>query len=178
MQHFFPFKSISLTFSKFIHSITHFCQQYFCDVKKLITRTPYSLLSFAAILFMAVGMPLVHPAIHEHLNHGQVKADHHDKHFPANPDEDKARECPACDFQATNHLFADDLPPFNPADEPIRSILATAYQLTDHREALIKLLFKECDREETTLVFVSHDRSFEKLFDRTIRLNEINMVGG
>jgi putative ABC transport system ATP-binding protein len=57
------------------------------------------------------------------------------------------------------------------ADEPTSSLDM------DHREAFIRLLFKECDREKTTLIFVSHDRSLEKLFDRTIRLNDINRVG-
>ena len=56
------------------------------------------------------------------------------------------------------------------ADEPTSSLD------TGHREAFIQLLFKECDREETTLIFVSHDTNLEKLFDRTIRLNEINAV--
>ncbi len=58
------------------------------------------------------------------------------------------------------------------ADEPTSSLD------TDHREAFIQLLFRECDREETTLIFVSHDTSLEKLFDRTIRFNEINAVEG
>lgn len=58
------------------------------------------------------------------------------------------------------------------ADEPTSSLD------TGHREAFIQLLFKECDREETTLIFVSHDTSLEKLFDRTIRLDEINAVEG
>jgi putative ABC transport system ATP-binding protein len=56
------------------------------------------------------------------------------------------------------------------ADEPTSSLD------TGRREAFIQLLFKECDREETTLIFVSHDTSLEKLFDRTIRLSEINAV--
>ncbi len=58
------------------------------------------------------------------------------------------------------------------ADEPTSSLD------TGHREAFIQLLFKECDREETTLIFVSHDTSLEKLFDRTIRLDEINAAEG
>ena len=56
------------------------------------------------------------------------------------------------------------------ADEPTSSLD------TDHREAFIQLLFKECDREETTLIFVSHDSSLENLFDRTIRLDDINSI--
>jgi len=54
------------------------------------------------------------------------------------------------------------------ADEPTSSLDA------DHREAFIELLFKECEREQTTLVYVSHDRDLETLFDRTIRLVDIN----
>jgi putative ABC transport system ATP-binding protein len=56
------------------------------------------------------------------------------------------------------------------ADEPTSSLDA------NHREAFIQLLFKECDREKTTLVFVSHDTALEKLFDKTFRLEEINAI--
>lgn len=56
------------------------------------------------------------------------------------------------------------------ADEPTSSLDM------GHREAFIKLLFKECDGEETTLVFASHDIALEKLFDRTIRLMDINAI--
>lgn len=56
------------------------------------------------------------------------------------------------------------------ADEPTSSLD------TAHRETFIELLFRECDRENTTLVFVSHDKNLETLFDRTVRLNEINAV--
>ena len=54
------------------------------------------------------------------------------------------------------------------ADEP------TSALDTDHREMFIRLLFAECEREENTLVFVSHDTSLAAMFDRTIRLTEIN----
>jgi putative ABC transport system ATP-binding protein len=56
------------------------------------------------------------------------------------------------------------------ADEPT-SALDTA-----HREMFIRLLFAECEREGNTLVFVSHDTSLAAMFDRTIRLAEINRV--
>ena len=61
-------------------------------------------------------------------------------------------------------------PSFIIADEPTSSLD------TGHREAFIQLLFKECDREETTLIFVSHDMNLENLFDRTIHLSDINAV--
>ncbi len=56
------------------------------------------------------------------------------------------------------------------ADEPTSSLDA------NRREDFIRLLFNECDRENTTIIFVSHDTGLEKLFDRTIRLSEMNDV--
>jgi putative ABC transport system ATP-binding protein len=57
------------------------------------------------------------------------------------------------------------------ADEPTSSLD------TRLREDFIQLLFQECDRDTTTLVFVSHDPLLESFFDRTIRLSEINKTG-
>ena len=54
------------------------------------------------------------------------------------------------------------------ADEPTSSLDA------DRRAAFVRLLFEECADADTTLIFVSHDTSLESLFDRTIRLAEIN----
>jgi putative ABC transport system ATP-binding protein len=56
------------------------------------------------------------------------------------------------------------------ADEPTSSLDA------DYRKAFIGLLFQECDRAEITLVFVSHDKALENLFDRTIRLADVNKI--
>ena len=57
------------------------------------------------------------------------------------------------------------------ADEPTSSLDA------DRREAFVRLLFEECVQAGSTLVFVSHDTSLEALFDRTIRLAEVNTAG-
>jgi putative ABC transport system ATP-binding protein len=54
------------------------------------------------------------------------------------------------------------------ADEPTSSLDA------NHREVFIRLLFNECHREKTTLVFVSHDTALESMFDRTLRINNLN----
>jgi putative ABC transport system ATP-binding protein len=43
----------------------------------------------------------------------------------------------------------------------------------DTQEAFIELLFQECKEVQTTLVFVSHDTRFSKLFDRTIKLKSL-----
>ncbi len=54
------------------------------------------------------------------------------------------------------------------ADEP------TSALDHDHREKFLKLLFEMCREQQTTLVFVSHDRSIQSLFDRSISIQEIN----
>jgi putative ABC transport system ATP-binding protein len=54
------------------------------------------------------------------------------------------------------------------ADEPTSSLDA------DRRAAFLDLLFRECVRERTTLIFVSHDASLADRFDRTIELADIN----
>lgn len=56
------------------------------------------------------------------------------------------------------------------ADEP------TSALDSDLREGFITLLFQECEQAGTTLLFVSHDRGLEPLFDRTICLSEINQA--
>ena len=54
------------------------------------------------------------------------------------------------------------------ADEPTSSLDF------DRREAFLRLLFQECERAGSTLVFVSHDRTLEGMFSRTISLPDIN----
>ncbi len=54
------------------------------------------------------------------------------------------------------------------ADEPTSSL---DY---DRRESFLDLLFQECERNDSTLVFVSHDRSLESMFSRHISLPEVN----
>jgi putative ABC transport system ATP-binding protein len=54
------------------------------------------------------------------------------------------------------------------ADEPTSSLDA------DRRSAFLDLLFHECARERTTLIFVSHDASLAPQFDREILFSGIN----
>lgn len=54
------------------------------------------------------------------------------------------------------------------ADEPTSSLDS------DLCENFIKLLFEECRRCGTTLIFVSHDKSLQPLFSRSLQLAEIN----
>lgn len=56
------------------------------------------------------------------------------------------------------------------ADEPTSAL--------DHnaREHFLKLLFSECEKANTTLVFVSHDETLVPLFENQLSLLEINNV--
>jgi len=54
------------------------------------------------------------------------------------------------------------------ADEPTSSLDATA------QDSFLRLLFREVERSNSTLVFVSHDRRLESRFDRVVALSEIN----
>lgn len=59
-------------------------------------------------------------------------------------------------------------PPLVIADEP------TSALDTDNRAAFIRLLFEECDKQGSTLVFVSHDPYLEPLFPRVENLQQLN----
>ncbi len=56
------------------------------------------------------------------------------------------------------------------ADEPTSALDA------DLREAFIKLLMQECEENNTTLLFVSHDGGLARYFDRVVDLQKINRV--
>lgn len=56
------------------------------------------------------------------------------------------------------------------ADEP------TSALDYDHRENFLKILFELCRAHKTTVLFVSHDLTIEKLFDRSISLIKVNHV--
>ncbi|UCA12260.1 ABC transporter ATP-binding protein [Aeromonas enteropelogenes] len=59
-------------------------------------------------------------------------------------------------------------PPLVIADEP------TSALDTDNRAAFIRLLFEECDKQGSTLIFVSHDPNLEPLFPRVENLQQLN----
>lgn len=54
------------------------------------------------------------------------------------------------------------------ADEPTSSLDH------DHRERFIQLLFEACQAAGSTLVFVSHDRTLQPMFDRALSLPDLN----
>lgn len=56
------------------------------------------------------------------------------------------------------------------ADEP------TSALDYDHREKFIQLLFAIAREQGMAVLFVSHDRTLEKLFDRSVALSELNRI--
>jgi len=56
------------------------------------------------------------------------------------------------------------------ADEP------TSALDSEHKTSFVKMLFDECEKENITLVFVSHDESLKSHFRRCIKLSSINSV--
>jgi len=54
------------------------------------------------------------------------------------------------------------------ADEPTSALDA------DLRYSFLELLFSECKKAGSTLLFVSHDSSLSELFKRKISMDEIN----
>ncbi len=62
-------------------------------------------------------------------------------------------------------------PEFILADEPTSSLDM------DHRERFLELMFELCEQFGTTVLFVSHDRTIQHLFSRSISLDSINLLG-
>jgi putative ABC transport system ATP-binding protein len=54
------------------------------------------------------------------------------------------------------------------ADEP------TSALDPEHRQAFIELLFRECEEQGSTLLFVSHDHALGGLFDRRLDMAQLN----
>jgi putative ABC transport system ATP-binding protein len=54
------------------------------------------------------------------------------------------------------------------ADEPTSALDEEA------KDAFVGLLLKECRESGASLLFVSHDRSLEKHFDRKVELTQLN----
>ncbi len=71
----------------------------------------FSLLPLFSALFIAVGLPLLHPILHSHSENYDVISEHYDEHISAFADEDHELNCSICDFLATNPLHDTDMEP-------------------------------------------------------------------
>jgi len=87
---------------------------------KLTDTVSFSLLPLFIVLFIAVGMPLLHPVLHSHSENYHIISEHRDEHIPAFANKDHGLNCSICDFLATSQLY----------DTGIESIIAENH-LTD-----------------------------------------------
>ena len=72
---------------------------------KLTDTIPFSLLPLFSVLFIAVGMPLLHPILHSHSENYHIISEHRDEHIPAFANKDHELNCSICDFLATSQLY-------------------------------------------------------------------------
>jgi hypothetical protein len=78
---------------------------------KLTDTVSYNLLSLLAVLFIAMGMPLLHPVLHNHFEHHHISENHGAEKPSEVPSKNKEHDCPICDFQATSQFFSISLIP-------------------------------------------------------------------
>ena len=72
---------------------------------KLTDTISFSLLPLFSVLFIAVGMPLLHPVLHSHSENYHIISEHRDEHIPAFANKDHELNCSICDFLATSQLY-------------------------------------------------------------------------
>jgi hypothetical protein len=72
---------------------------------KLTDTISFSVLPLLSALFIAVGMPLLHPVVHSHSENYRTNSEHHDEHISVFADEDHEPNCPICGFLATSKLY-------------------------------------------------------------------------
>ena len=75
-------------------------------VDKLKNTRPYNLIPLLVMLYVAAGLPLVHPIFHTHSEHDQSIVASCGLLLQGPEVDGKAHHCPICDFEATNQLHA------------------------------------------------------------------------
>jgi len=76
-----------------------------------------SLILFWLIFYIAAGLPLLHPMMHSHLDHGHEYPAPFVEISWATPDDENSLECPLCRFLAKNQLCTDGFHPAGSAAE-------------------------------------------------------------
>ena len=84
----------------------------------------FSLLPLLPALFIAAGMPLLHPILHSDSENHYIISDHCDEHISAFADEDHELNCPICDFMATSQLYDSGQELINSETKPAGKIIS------------------------------------------------------
>jgi hypothetical protein len=90
---------------------------------KLTETISFSLLPLFSAFFVAVGMSLLHPALHSHVENYHIISEHYDEHRSAFADEDHELNCPICDFLATSQLYDTGMEPIIAGNNPAGKIV-------------------------------------------------------
>jgi len=93
-------------------------------LKKVTNRISFSLLPLFSALFIAVGMPSLHPVLHSHSENHDIIPEHCDEHISTLADEDRELNCPICDFLATRQLYDSGMEPIITEIQPIGKIIS------------------------------------------------------
>ena len=93
-------------------------------LKKLTNTISFSLLPLFSALFIAVGMPLLHPVLHSHSENHDTISEYCDEHISAFADEHHELNCPICDFLATRRLYDSGMEPIITEIQPIGKIIS------------------------------------------------------
>jgi hypothetical protein len=94
-------------------------------LEKLKNAGPCNLLPLLVMLYISVGMPLVHPLIHAHAEHDWSVSTSGDRFLQNPTHEGKAHHCPICGFKATNQLHASPYSAALAGDQSIDDFVST-----------------------------------------------------
>jgi hypothetical protein len=92
-------------------------------LSRLTEPISFSLLALFSALFVAVGMPLLHPALHSHSENYDIISEHYDERRSAFAVTDHELHCPICDFQATSQLHDTGTVPIIAENNPASKIV-------------------------------------------------------
>ena len=90
---------------------------------KLTDTVSFSLLPLYSVLFIAVGMPVLHPILHSHSENCGIVPEHCDRHISAFADEDHEPNCLICDFLVTSQLYDTGMEPINTENKPADKVI-------------------------------------------------------
>jgi hypothetical protein len=90
---------------------------------KLTDTVSFSLLPLFSVLFIAVGMPLLHPVLHSHSENYHIVSEHGDEHIPAFAKKDHELNCSICDFLVTSQLHNTGIEPIITENNPGAKII-------------------------------------------------------
>ena len=91
---------------------------------KLTDAISLRLLALLSALFIAAGMPLLHPVVHNHSESDHIISEHHDEHISVFADENHKPNCPICGFLATSQLYDTGKGPTITEIEPVGNIIS------------------------------------------------------